>query len=329
MRLAVLACMAPRLAFSAAILVLLQGCFFWSEGDGSPPDPYDPPPDCGDLWTPTAGELGLLEFTYDYGAIGCLFGCSANEPIAERSKVEITAYGDVELPPIALASDRPDVATFEISDDGDIVAETHAPGEVRLEMRDAESGELLEALALTVKPVGSIASDEGELAIMVGGHTSVPIELLDERGCKLVGAGGIDYVLQGGIGESQVTLIDALAAWLFEPFVGGIVAEQFSLDALALGSGEISMTAPSGASLVLPIAVVDASAVSKITLSATESGVRVHSPECAWTLLPEGGPVELSSSDRDTAFVTASTPGAATIQCTIGSARGELALNIE
>lgn len=337
--------MAPRSLGILCIPLLLGGCFFWpSSEEDEPPDPYVSHPQCDDTTTPTQGELGLLEFAYDYGAFGCIFGCSANEPIAERAHVEITALGDVELPPVTLESDAPDVATFEIGDDGDIVVETHAPGQVRLEIHDGASGELLEALPLTVKSVTSIASEEAQagVLIMVEGSASVPIELLDERGCRMVGIGGVDYALGGGISETQVTLVDALAAWLFESIFGSAVTESLSIDALALGTGSVSVSAPSGAAFDFSISVVDASAVASVTLHTSPdpmtvgssysvtadardaSGVVVHSPECAWTIDPATGPVELSSIGRDAAYVQATAPGQAVVHCSIGDAAGEL-----
>jgi hypothetical protein len=157
----------------------------------------------------------------------------------------------------------------------------------------------------------------------------------------MVGIGGVDYALEGGIGETQVTLVDALAAWLFESFFGSIVTEQLSIDALAVGSGSVAVRSPSGAAFDFAISVVDASAVSSITLQATPDmtvgssysvtanardagGVVVHSPACSWTLDPAVGPVELSSIDRDSAYVLAEAPGQATVRCSIGSALGEL-----
>lgn len=325
-------------------VALCEGCFFFDTSEGPPPPEPVVGPECGDTSELTPGELGLLEFAYDHGAIGCLFGCSASEPIAERAHVQVAAYGDVELPPLEVMSDAPDVATFEIGDDGDIHVETHAPGQARLELRDGASGELLEALPLTVKPVTSIASeDAGGVMIMVGGETSAPIDLLDERGCRMVGVGGVDYMLEGGIGESQLSLVDALAAWLFEGVFGSPVTEHVSIDALGLGSGVVAVHAPSGAALQMPVSVVDASAASTVTLRSVEAfmvgsshsvdatvldanGAVIRSPACTWALSPATGPVELSSEGRDTAYVTASAPGDASVSCTVGSAAGQLAV---
>jgi hypothetical protein len=323
----------------SGVVVAANGCIFTTEYDDEGPPEYEPDP-CLTSGDPTPGELGLLEFVYDYGSLGCAFGCSADEPIAERAHVQITAVGDVELPPISVQSDAPEVATFEIGDDGDIHVETHAAGEVRLELRD-ESGELLEALSLEVKPVTAIAleADDERVNVMEGGSAHVRLELQDERGCGMVGVGGVDYSLEGGISESEVTLTDAIAGWLFEGLVGSPVTEYFDVDAESLGEGKVVVTAPSGALLDLPIAVVDASAVAAISLSASDDipvgssssvsasatdadGNRIHDPACAWSLDPATGPIAFSSQDRDSAFVTSEAPGTATVRCDVGSASG-------
>jgi hypothetical protein len=317
----------------------LGGCFFTTTQDDTVP--FDPGPTCDETFELTAGELGVLAFSYDYGAFICAFGCSASKPIAERAQVEVTVYAEGDLPPVTVASDAPDVAEFEVGDDGDIIVKTHAPGTARLEIRDGASGDLVDALPLLVKPVASIADAEeepGAIVVMNGGTTSVALELLDERGCPLVGIGGVDYSLEGGISEAEVTLIDALAAWLFESIFGSAVEEAFSLEALALGSGTVAVRAPSGASLDVDVSVVDETAVASLTLSKqsepmmvdqsyavdaharTADGVVVRSPSCAWDLSPASGPLELSSVGRDSAYVTASSPGSATVGCTVGSA---------
>jgi hypothetical protein len=325
----------------------LGGCFFFDteEHDEGPP-PYQPSP-CPDTSVLSQGELGLLEFSYDWGALGCVFGCGAHEAIAEGSQVQITAYGEVELPPIAVTSDASEVAEFSVGEDGDIHVTAHAPGEVRLEIRDGESGEILEKLRLVVKPVTSIGPQgvsgedvAGGMSVMVEGSTAIHLDLLDELGCRMVGVGGVDYRLEGGISERELTVVDAITAWIFEGIVGSAVTEYLSLDARALGSGTIVASAPSGAGATIPIAVVDASAVAALSLSAPPSpfavgssntvtaraldagGKLVYSPACSWSLTPATGAVELESGERDMAFVSASAAGSAQVRCDVGSAYG-------
>jgi hypothetical protein len=335
--------MSFRKALCAASLIALasmsNGCIFTTEyEDGEVPE-YEPDV-CLTSGEPTPGELGAVSFVYDYGSLGCAFGCTADEAIAERARVQIAAVGDAELPPVTVSSDDEDVATFEIGEDGDIHVETHAAGTVRMELRD-EAGTLVEALALEVKPVTAVAlADEpAQISVMVGGSAHVRLDLQDERGCRLVGVGGVDYTLEGGISESEVTLTDAIAAWLFEGIGGSPVTEYFDVDAESVGTGQLAVRAPSGASVDIPIAVVDETAVAEVTLSASDDlsvgssssvtaraedadGNKIFDPSCSWSLEPATGPITFASEHRDSAYVASDSVASATVRCDLGSATG-------
>jgi hypothetical protein len=161
----------------------------------------------------------------------------------------------------------------------------------------------------------------------------------------MLGMGGVDYALSGGITESQATFEDALASFLFGQFESA-ADEGFSVDAAGVGTGQLVIAAPSGALAEIPVAIVDASAVATITLTATlpvavgnSQPVTAHaltsdertieSPACGWTLTPTSGAPEIVSEGRESAYVLAQTPAAATIRCGIGAAAGELALTFE
>ncbi|MCA9649774.1 MAG: hypothetical protein H6712_28145 [Myxococcales bacterium] len=289
----------------------------------------------------TAGEQGLLHFAYDYGAIVCAFGCGADEPIAERSTVQIDAFAPsgVELPPVHAVSDAPEVATFEILHDGDVEIQAHAPGSVRLELRDADD-ELVEAVGFEVRPVASIElydSEPSPLTIMVGGSDTIHLDLRDEDGCHLVGIGGLDYTMTGTIeGDDSFIVLSTVVGWFLEPWTGSPVDELFGVLAQSVGEASVVARAPSGSELVLPVSVVDASAVAELGLSEPElpwaagsdeeiyawaadaEGTLIEDPDCEWSIDPADGPVVLDDR-RSYVSLYSEVPARATVRCTLGS----------
>ncbi len=306
-------------------------------------DPKQTPNPCNPTFEPLKGEQNTLGFAHDRGAIICAFGCGLSEPLAERAVSRIAVYGDSNLPAITVSSDTPSVAEFAV-EKGRIAVTTHAPGTARLEVRDA-SGALVDAVPVVVKAVSAIETRE-DLTLMFGGVAYVDVDLKDELGCRMLGIGGVDYALAGGITEKEVTLADALASLLLGIFESG-ADEGFDLKAVAPGSGRLRISAPSGAVTELPVNVVDETAVAAVSLTApkqplkvgsshsvkaqakTDAGLAVESPKCAWELLPTTGAPEIASTGRDTLSVKASGPASATVRCSIGSATDELSLSFE
>ena len=334
-----------RATTAARLLALLggvtaAGCLVTTESsDGEEPARNV----CPDTSEPTRGELGVVDAIYDVGTIGCLFGCSASDPIATGALAEIVLVGDAELPKVAFSSDDPSVAEFEYQGGARLRVTTHAPGNVRLEIKNADTGELIDAIGFVVKDVSAIElSEEERITVMQGGRTSLDVTLRDEHGCRMVGVGGVEYVLSDGISEVQVGLADALFDWLFGGIFGGVVDEHVSIEALEVGEGKLEVRARRGPTASLPIAVVDASAVSSVELrlpseieqvgesypvearALLETGEHVRDPLCAWSLTPPDGPVTFSWTGRDSARVTSGTAAAATVSCRIGSAGGSI-----
>ncbi len=319
---------------AVAFLLLTAGCTT-TYSDGG--EPLEPSP-CPESFDPMPGELGRVQFAHDRGALICIFGCGLGEPLAEAAVSRIAVYADEPLPPITVASDAPGVAEFAIVDDR-IEVTTHAPGTARLELRD-EAGALVDAVAVVVKPVTSIETRE-DLVVMVGGSTYVGVELKDELGCPVLGVGGVAYELSGGISAQQATLVDAITDFLFG-FLDSSADEGFSLDAVSVGAGSLRITAPSGATRDLPVAVVGPESVATITLSPpgepfergdsqpitaaafTADDRVIDSPACAWSLTATSGAPTITSEGRDSVYVMAPSTASATITCAIGAAAGSL-----
>jgi hypothetical protein len=318
----------------ATTLLVLIGCTTTYSDENRPLEPDA----CPDSLEPARGELGVLRFAHDRGAIACTFGCGLGEPLAEGSVSRIAVYADEELPPVSVTSDNPDVATFDVAEGG-IEVTAGVPGSARLEVRN-EGGEVIDAVAITVKPVASIETRD-DLAVMIDGSAYVEVDLKDELGCPVLGIGGVTYAFSSGISEQEATLEDALADFLFG-FLVGATDEGFHLDAVAVGSGAIRITAQSGAAAELPVDVVDASSITSVSLSPFSSPMqidnsqpvtasammsgsrRVESPACTWAFTPTSGAPEITSELRDVLYVQAPDAASATVSCTIGSAASEI-----
>jgi hypothetical protein len=319
-----------------AIALSLVGCNTTYEHEESPYQNSK----CPASVEPTPGELGVLSFAHDRGDLICLFGCGAREPLAARSKSRLVVYSasKSEIPPVTVESSDPAVASFDITKSGRIAVTSGNPGTARLEIKDA-SGTLIDALPVVVKNVSSIHTeyDDG-MAIMIGGGTSVNVDLKDENDCPMLGLGGVDYALSGGIAQGQVTLAELLLDFVFQQFISS-ADESFTLTADALGAGTIQISAPGGASSTVPVEVVDASGVATVTVHAdgdftpgdsheataqafTADERRVLSPKCEWALSPATGPLSIKSTTRDSAYVYSDVVAEAELSCTIGATSG-------
>jgi hypothetical protein len=300
-------------------------------------------PGCGPIDEGVSmGEMGRAEFAWDEGILGCLFGCDAEEAMAARAVTYMSVVNGDELPTFTVSSDDPSVLTFVQDEPGDerIRCESHAAGSARIVLADVVSGGVIDRFRIDVRDVAAIRPSDGELydetyTIMAGGMDAIYLDLLDGRGRTLVGVGGVDYALEGGLTEEGVTLVGALADLLVSILVG-TTREYVTVEAVAAGSGSIVVSAPSGVHFVMPAAIVDASAVGAVSLSsegafavgeqghvearALAGGERVHSPECAWTIEPAGGPVTIDSEGRDYLDLASTAAGSATVTCAVGSA---------
>lgn len=173
---------------------------------------------------------------------------------------------------------------------------------------------------------------------MVGGEARIYFELRDVKDHYLQGIGGVTYALVGAITEDQLSLVDAIAEAIVNVLTGSN-NESLAIEALDVGSGEIVVSAPGGASRTLPVRVVDAAAITRVDVWREDEPPRVgtpysvhaeafagdepvHAPTCAWTLDPEGA-LGLSASGA-VATLQAAAPAEATVTCTIGSASAGL-----
>jgi hypothetical protein len=294
----------------------------------------------------TMGELGKAEFAWDRGILGCLFGCNAEEPMATRSTAYLVVMNDEEIAAFTVSSDNPEVLDFSSDDPGSstIKCEAHREGEARVILTDAATSSVIDRFKVKVRDVAAMKLADPDLyehtlTVMTGGTCTVNVELREDGEKRLVGVGGVDYILEGGISEVNVTLVDAIADLIVSMLVGS-VDEYASIEALEPGSGNLSIMAPSGVSYNVPVAVVDASVVTRVDLVYEEAfaesgdtalhidaeafagGEPVHSPECAWSLTPPDGPVVIDYSGRDWVQLHTPTPATAEIACTVGSATG-------
>lgn len=289
------------------------------------------------------GENGVVELAYDEGALGCLFGCDAREPMAARANTVLDVLNADEIPPFDVSSSDESVLEFIQNGgrgDSSIRVVSHDAGSAHIVFTDA-AGEEIDRYELEVRDVDRIELRSPDIRdrylIMVGGTDGLGIDLFDNRDRDLKGYGGVDYALTGSIGETELTLVSALADAIAAAFVGS-TSESASVEALAVGDGQIEITAPSGASLTIPVEVVDETAVDRVEVEdATEEpsmsevvsasafhadGEQIHEPECTWSIEPAGGPVTITSENRDSVTVTSDVSGSATVTCTVGSASG-------
>jgi len=310
-----------------AVMLSATGCFFKS-CDLSSDDT-------------TMGELGKAEFAWDRGMLGCLFGCNAEEPMATRSLAYLVVLNDEEFGAFTVSSDNPEVADFskESAESSFIKCEAHREGEAKVILTSASSS-VIDRFKVKVRDVAAMKLSNPDLyvdtlTIMTGGSKQVGIELRDDDDNRLVGVGGVDYILEGDISEANVTIMDALADVIVSMLVGS-VDEYVNLEALEPGSGNLSVLAPSGVFFNIPVAIVDAYAVTRVTLSYDEeyaeagnTGLHVdaeafagsepvHSPECAWSLSPPDGPVYIDYTGRDWVEIQTPVPATAEVACAVG-----------
>lgn len=286
------------------------------------------------------GEMGVAEFAWDEGMLGCLFGCDAEEPMAERAVANIMIVNDEDLPTFVVSSSDEAVLTFVQDEPGDsfIRAESHAPGKAKIVLSTV-AGDVIDRFEIRVRSVDSIRLSNQDLyserfTLMVGGSRTINIDLEDSRANELKGIGGVDYTLYGGITEEHVTLVDAFADFIISILVG-TVQEYVTVEALAPGLGTISVDAPSGAGIDIPAQVVEPEDVTSIDLALEEEAVvgdsvtvdayaytgseRVYSPGCAWEMDPAEGPVTMDSPGRSSITLESSTPASVTVTCTVGT----------
>jgi hypothetical protein len=169
---------------------------------------------------------------------------------------------------------------------------------------------------------------------MAGGSTTLRMDLADGSGQKVVGHGGLDYTYQGAASEPAV--LDVLFGELITSIFAGTAPEFMEVATSGRGRGTITASSPAGASLDIPVRVIDGDEVTAVTIEGEEdtpavgtpyfvsaqamAGVeKVYSPDCFWTLSNVVGPVSISSAGRESATLESATPGSATVTCTIGS----------
>lgn len=293
----------------------------------------------------SSGELGQATFAWDVGLFGCLFGCDAGAPMAERSVARLHVLNPEQLPAFTAASDDPDIAAMEMVDADTIQIEATGTGRTKVVLRDADTGEVVDRFAIDVLSVDEIAPTAEDLyqerfTIAVGGEVQLGISLFHD-GERMVGVGGVDYAFDGGIGEQQVTLVEAIADWVLSGLLG--TADEYAdLEALALGSGSLTVSAPSGAELEVPVDIVDPSVVTRISLAmrsepvdgrsvivdarAVTGSETVHAAPCVWALSPADGPVLLDWATDTTAQLRTTEDSRATLSCAIADVSGRLAV---
>ncbi len=309
----------PRFGPLALVATLAPGCIFTP---------------------PSRGELGKVELAYHEGLFGCIFGCDASAPVAERAHTLMLVLNDDDIPPFYVQSEAPTVMTFTQDEPGvnPIHVQSFAPGQTRLIFQD-ESGELIDRFPMGSHAVARIAPrDDDEYidtyTIMVGGEDVIGFSLFDENEQGLAGFGGVDYAVSGGITEDvEVTLGTALGDAIASLFAG-VNDEYVRIDARSVGTGQIVVTAASGATLDIPVAIVDETAVTRVLVEDDDAidydlsrsafahawvgDEVVHDPACVWSISPADGPVQITSEHRDFVTVGSDVPGEATVTCTIG-----------
>jgi hypothetical protein len=292
---------------------------------------------------PSHGSEGRAEFAWDVGVFGCLFGCDASAPMVTRGVANLEIVNADELPALTVESSDPTLVEFTLVDSTTIRCDGRAAGKATVTLRDAASGELVDRFGVRAEDVQSIAPADAtlfrdRLLVVPGTEVEIDLALTGTSGKHLVGIGGVDYTL-AGLDEAQVTLASALAD-LIVSILAGTSTEYVRFDALALGDGGIHVAAPSGATLDIPAAVVDASVVTDIAVAprgplppgsgiivdanATTAGERVHGAPCAWSLSPADGPIQIDWTGPDYMQVKANAAGEATLTCTVGGASGSV-----
>jgi hypothetical protein len=297
---------------------------------------------------PTHGELGNALFSYDKGAFGCLVGCpSASEPMAANSRVIIYVTNADDLAEFTVSSTDESIATFARSGTAKVNGKTwigvsavsHGAGDVKLALTETGGGEL-DRLPVRVHDVAKIeVHDRMEeyrdaLTVQAGGGVTLLMDLKDARGEELVGHGGINYTYQGAANEPA--LLQVLFGELITSIFAGTAPEYLEVSTEGPGSGTITASSPGGATLDIPVKVIDGDSVTSVTLEgegntatvgesyfvnakATAGTEQVHAPKCFWTLSDVVGPVTIKSAGRDYASLESAEAGSATLSCTVGA----------
>jgi hypothetical protein len=302
---------------------------------------------CGLGFGPTHGELGVAEFKYDNGLLGCLGGCNAAEPLAARSSIGIWATLPDQMPDFTVSSSDDAIVSFTSGSTSTSKGQTsrgvrataHAAGEAKLILTDM-LGQVVDRLPVRVRDVARIELADRDdfnhtLTVMEGGGKQVQLDVYDARGERLRGAGGLDYAFEGDVSAPPVTLESVLSAAVGAIFVG-TSQEYVNVKAAAgaQGSGVIKATSPAGASFDIPVTVVTEAAVTRVTLTGESSPTRaegwhvgaeafagderVYSPRCAWSMTETSG-MRLASQGGESATVESTVTGPVSITCTIGS----------
>lgn len=301
---------------------------------------------CLPFTEPSEGELGRVEYSWDEGLLGCLFGCDAEAPLAVSGHAFVVVHDADELPPFTVSTDAPEVALFTQDGAGSnaVRAEGVSEGRARVVIRDARSGEVIDRLPIRVRQVDRIEPGRdlpGDELLLVEG-TDIALRMRLFAGDReMVGVGALGYELAPALGRPAPSadpldllgIGDAIAALL-----AGTSHEQVELEARGAGAGRIRAFAEGGAELELPFEVVAAEAVTRVSISVTEPGSieddlpatlaarafvgdrEVTEPPCSWSIASVEGPLTLSGSTGPTASVNAGGPGSAEVTCRIGGA---------
>jgi hypothetical protein len=288
------------------------------------------------------GELGRAEFSWDRGALGCLFGCGgAGEALATGAHADLRVIADAPLPPLDLSTHEPAVVTCSTSDASDdqllVRCEGHAPGDSALELRDG--AELFERFGLRVRDVARIdVRDEDlyreRLTIMAEGEVTVGFELFDAQDDPLVGVGSIEYTLDGELSERNVTL-GGIIGDAVGGFLVGSSDESFTIETLEPGAGRFVLDAVGGAHYELPVAIVDETVIARVELEpypgTLEDGLNVGSSTSIDVLgftssdepvhgitaeCTSSGAVEVDRTTPGHVWIDAVASGTSTITCT-------------
>lgn len=297
------------------------------------------------------GERGRAQFAWDQGLLGCLFGCDADEPMAAHSVAMIEVLNHEELPPYVVSSSSPSVLEFfdEDPEGSGVRCESHEAGSAHLVLSDATTGEEIDRFEIAVHDVARIEVAEEELfreelTIMVGGERGIGLDLRDDRGRELVGIGGVSYGFSGGIDEESASLADAYADFIASLFVG-TTDEGVTIEALALGAGAVTASARSGATLEIPVRIVDESVVTRVEVEARgelEAGSAiifdclafagaepVYAPVSTCSLEPADGAIAIDWESRGTVQLAATGPGSATLTCRVGGATASAEVHVD
>jgi len=285
----------------------------------------------------SVGELGLAEFEWDRGTPECVFDCGAAESLATRSIAYLLVVNQEEVPRFVVSSSDSEIVEFskESEMSYSILAEAHREGEAQVILYESYSHNVLDRFEVKVRDVAEIVLKEPglfeeRLTTVAGGKKYVFLNLKDRQGNKLFGIGGVDYYLADGFTVEQVTLVSAMHDPLLTYF-GGSFSECAFIEVMAFGTGSIAVEAPSGASLSIPVAIVDESVITRLALSSSGDAYRitvfanawngnepVYSPDCEWTWDSTGGSVYLVFEGRDYLALEGSSSARANITCTIG-----------